>query len=60
MHTDATVGELREAASRARAFAQSLEPLELKDSFLRLARKWEAEATALETTYSSPPRGSTH
>ena len=60
MHTDATVGELREAASRARAFAQSLEPLELKDSFLRLARKWEAEAKALESTDPAESKDSRH
>lgn len=40
--------ELREAALRARGFACHLKSQELKDSFLRLAAKWEAEAQALD------------
>jgi hypothetical protein len=40
--------ELREAASHAREFAQPLKSPELKESFLRLATKWEAEAHALD------------
>jgi hypothetical protein len=42
------VVELREAALRARLFARSLQSPELKESFLRLASKWEAEARIIE------------
>jgi hypothetical protein len=51
MDTDTRPSELREAASRARAFAQSLESTELKQSFLELADKWDAEARTLETMH---------
>jgi hypothetical protein len=40
--------ELREAALRARLFARSLQSPELKQSFLRLASKWETEAMMIE------------
>ncbi len=40
--------DLREAALRARLFACSLKSPELKESFLTLASKWEAEAQAIE------------
>jgi hypothetical protein len=40
--------ELREAATHARLFASSLEAPDLKESFLLLAAKWEAEAQAME------------
>jgi hypothetical protein len=49
--TDTLAVELRQAASRARAFAQSLQSTELKRSFLDLADKWESEAQALETRH---------
>ena len=51
MDTDTRAAELREAAYRARAFAQSLESTELKQSFLDLADKWEGEAQAIQTTH---------
>ncbi len=51
MDTDTRATELREAASRARAFASSLESTELKQSFFELADKWEAEARTLETMH---------
>jgi hypothetical protein len=40
--------ELREAAMHARLFASSLEAPDLKESFLLLAAKWDAEAQAME------------
>jgi hypothetical protein len=40
--------ELREAALRARQFERSHKSPEVKESFLRLASKWEAEARAIE------------
>ena len=51
MDTDTRAAELREAAYRARAFAQSLESTELKQGFLDLADKWEDEAQAIQTTH---------
>lgn len=51
MNTDTRAAELREAAGRARAFAQSLESTELRQSFFELADKWEAEARTLETLH---------
>ena len=51
MDMDTRAMELREAALRARAFAQSAESSELKQSFLELADKWEAEARTLETMH---------
>jgi hypothetical protein len=40
--------ELREAAARAREFARLLPSRELKESFMTLASKWEAEAQRLK------------
>jgi hypothetical protein len=40
--------ELRAAALHAREFAQPLKSPELKESFLQLAAKWEAEAQTLD------------
>jgi hypothetical protein len=48
----AQIGELREAAEQARAVADFVRNPADKRSFLEMARKWDAEADALE---AAPP-----
>jgi len=46
----ARIAELREAADNARALADLLHEPEAKRGFAEMARRWDAEADALERT----------
>jgi hypothetical protein len=45
---DQMATDLRAAAASARAFADTVESAELRESFRDMARRWEAEATQCE------------